>query len=199
MAGLRLTRSRLIIAIRRDLVVAVLSQRRLSIAGSTGSFSRAALLARMAEGRLLSYQTRGRERVGRGPLIICLDASASMTATITGNDLGVSAADPSREAWAKAVTLALVDHAAHTVPPREVIVIRFSTDIDSVHHFPADRRPTVEEILALAEAWQSGGGPRRARARPAPLVDVGHDRPHGTNPATRPGRSPPGRSRSTHA
>ncbi|MEV4116838.1 VWA domain-containing protein [Nonomuraea sp. NPDC049695] len=119
---------------------------------------RAALLARMAEGRLLSYRTRGRKRVGRGPLIICLDASASMAATVTGDDLGVSAAHPSREAWAKAVTLALVDHAAHTIPRREVTVIRFSTDVDTIHHFPADRRPTVEEILALAEAWQAGGG-----------------------------------------
>ncbi|MGH3240068.1 MAG: vWA domain-containing protein, partial [Spirillospora sp.] len=119
---------------------------------------RAVFLARLAEGRLLSYQTRGPERMGRGPLIICLDASPSMWGAVDDDDFGapVDATNPSREAWAKAVALALLDHASTVNPPREVTVLRFSTTLDSTHHFPGGRHPALDDILALANATQSG-------------------------------------------
>lgn len=106
---------------------------------------RPAFLARLAEGRLLSYETRGKAHLGRGPLIICLDASPSMWDTVAGDRAAQgSATDPTREAWAKAVTLALLDHAASAVPPREVTVVRFSVGIDSTHRFPADHPPAPD-------------------------------------------------------
>ncbi|MFD0686021.1 vWA domain-containing protein [Actinomadura fibrosa] len=83
-----------------------------------------------------------------------------MWETVAGHHASqaASAVDPTRETWAKAVTLVLLDHTANAVPPRQVTVVRFSVDIDSTHHFPAGRPPAPDEILALAGAWKAEGG-----------------------------------------
>lgn len=50
---------------------------------------------RLLEGTLLQYELRGNEESGRGPLIVCLDVSSSMSGD--------------KEIWAKAVALTLLD------------------------------------------------------------------------------------------
>jgi uncharacterized protein with von Willebrand factor type A (vWA) domain len=50
---------------------------------------------RLVEGRLLSYELRGTDDRGRGPMIVCLDGSSSMAGD--------------KEIWAKAVALTLLE------------------------------------------------------------------------------------------
>jgi len=50
---------------------------------------------RLVEGQLLQYELRGYEQSGRGPLVVCLDVSSSMSGD--------------KEIWAKAVALTLLD------------------------------------------------------------------------------------------
>lgn len=50
---------------------------------------------RLLEGTLLQYELRGPEQCGRGPLVVCLDVSSSMSGE--------------KEIWAKAVALTLLD------------------------------------------------------------------------------------------
>ncbi len=50
---------------------------------------------RLLEGTLLQYELRGPEHSGRGPLVVCLDVSSSMSGD--------------KEIWAKAVALTLLD------------------------------------------------------------------------------------------
>lgn len=50
---------------------------------------------RLLEGTLLQYELRGPEQLGRGPLVVCLDVSSSMSGE--------------KEIWAKAIALTLLD------------------------------------------------------------------------------------------
>ena len=88
-------------------------------------------LRRLGERQLVQRKWRGDQKVGAGPMVILVDTSWSMLETLNGargGKRGLDAPDPNenptREAWAKAVTLALCDSVK--ADKRKVDVILFS-------------------------------------------------------------------------
>ncbi|AOQ24581.1 Protein ViaA [Moorella thermoacetica] len=98
-------------------------------------------LRRFIEGKLLQYELQGRESLGRGPIIACIDSSGSMQ----GN----------REIWAKAVALALFQVAVKE--KRTFAWINFSTRACSKFQC-ADPRQVNPLQLAEAAVEDCGGG-----------------------------------------
>lgn len=97
----------------------------------------------LANGQLLSRKYEGTEKVGSGPMVICVDVSGSM--------LG---GDPSGEAWAKAVTIALLDQARHG--KRDAHVILFDDGISGEYAFPSGADP-LANLIAMTECMTGGG------------------------------------------
>jgi uncharacterized protein with von Willebrand factor type A (vWA) domain len=120
-------------------------------------------LRRFSEGALLQYELSGRETLGRGPLIVCLDSSQSMAGD--------------REAWAKAVALGLLEIArrerrdfglVHFGSKRECEVFRFERgaapprDVLDAFAFSFRGGTDFERPLSEALALIEGGGLSRA-------------------------------------
>jgi uncharacterized protein with von Willebrand factor type A (vWA) domain len=102
---------------------------------------------RYAEKRLMQLDLVGRERQGRGPIIVALDSSASMC-----DRLGRG---PSKDAWAKAVTLALLTVARKQ--KRDVAVVHFSgVGQVKVHEF-ARGESSPAQLIAMAEFFYGSG------------------------------------------
>ncbi|QES34335.1 hypothetical protein DEJ48_13840 [Streptomyces venezuelae] len=109
---------------------------------------RAVFAARYAAGQLMLYDSEGEQPTGRGAVIACVDTSHSMYAEGPG---GVT-----REAWAKACALALLDQARHG--GRDFVGILFAAaDKLQVFRFPADEAADVERVLDFAETFLGGG------------------------------------------
>ncbi|MFC3236171.1 VWA domain-containing protein [Streptomyces nitrosporeus] len=109
---------------------------------------RAVFAARYAAGELMLYDSQGEQDTGRGAVIACVDTSHSMYAAGPG---GVT-----REAWAKACALALLDQARHT--GRDFVGILFSAaDRIQVFRFPAGRPAGTDRVLDFAETFLGGG------------------------------------------
>lgn len=109
---------------------------------------RSVFAARFAESRLMLYDSRGEETTGKGAIIACVDCSYSMEESGPG---GVT-----REAWAKACALALLDQARQS--RRDFVGILFSSD-DSVKvcRFPASGPTGIADVLDFAEHFFGGG------------------------------------------
>lgn len=104
-------------------------------------------LSRLASGSMLSFKFGGKERVGRGAMIVCVDNSSSMLATDSTN--------LTREAWAKACALALLDGARQS--GRDFVGINFSSRTQlSVYRFPKGTND-LTTALAFCEEFFSGG------------------------------------------
>ncbi|MGW8989679.1 VWA domain-containing protein [Streptomyces zhihengii] len=109
---------------------------------------RAVFAARYAAGELMLYDSRGERNSGKGAVIACVDTSHSMYIEGPG---GIT-----REAWAKACALALLDQARHA--GRDFVGILFSAaDRVRVFRFPAGREAGVEPVLDFAETFLGGG------------------------------------------
>ncbi|WP_206305897.1 VWA domain-containing protein [Streptomyces sp. RFCAC02] len=109
---------------------------------------RAVFAARYAAGELMLYDNRGEQAAGRGAIVACVDTSHSMYEAGPG---GVT-----REAWAKACALALLDQARRA--GRDFAGILFSSDDRlRVFRFPADRPTGTTEVLDFAECFLGGG------------------------------------------
>ncbi|MGP4046046.1 VWA domain-containing protein [Streptomyces sp. 2A115] len=109
---------------------------------------RAVFAARYAAGELMLYDSQGEQTTGRGAIIACVDTSHSMYEAGPG---GVT-----REAWAKACALALLDQARHA--GRDFVGILFSAaDKIQVFRFPADQPAGTARILDFAETFLGGG------------------------------------------
>ncbi|MFE7135224.1 VWA domain-containing protein, partial [Streptomyces sp. NPDC057638] len=109
---------------------------------------RAVFAARYAAGELMLYDSQGERPTGRGAIIACVDTSHSMYAAGPG---GVT-----REAWAKACALALLDQAREA--RRDFVGILFSSaDRLRVFRFPADRPAAIAQVLDFAEFFLGGG------------------------------------------
>lgn len=109
---------------------------------------RAVFAARYAAGELMLYDSQGEQTTGKGAIIACVDTSHSMYAEGPG---GVT-----REAWAKACALALLDQARHA--KRDFVGILFSAaDKLQVFRFPADRPADIDRTLDFAETFLGGG------------------------------------------
>jgi uncharacterized protein with von Willebrand factor type A (vWA) domain len=103
------------------------------------------LLRRLLEGSAGVYSLRGLDRQGKGPVVVCLDTSSSMTGE--------------KELWSKAVVLTLLHLARRRRRPFEVIA--FSGAEAPLVHFPLLARggavPDPGTVLALAEHFPGGG------------------------------------------
>jgi uncharacterized protein with von Willebrand factor type A (vWA) domain len=109
---------------------------------------RAVFAARYAAGELMLYDSQGEQPTGRGAVIACVDTSHSMYEAGPG---GIT-----REAWAKACALALLDQAHET--GRDFVGILFAAaDKLQVFRFPAGRPADVSEVLDFAESFLGGG------------------------------------------
>ena len=100
---------------------------------------------RLIEGRLLGYHLRGLDERGRGPLIVCLDGSGSMSGD--------------KEIWAKAVALTLLE-----IARRQRRLFRFigfssaDTPLYTLDLNPRDHhRVHTERAFDLAEYFPGGG------------------------------------------
>lgn len=106
-------------------------------------------LRRLLEEQLLEYDLRGDDRHGRGPVVVCLDGSGSMSGP--------------RELWAKAVALALLDLARRQ--GRKARAIVFSGPETPLAEFELTcrgrlhgRRPVdLDAVVRLAECFPGGG------------------------------------------
>ncbi|KAA9380143.1 VWA domain-containing protein [Microbispora cellulosiformans] len=107
---------------------------------------RADFAVRLAEGRLLTYETRGDAPAGKGAIIALVDTSTSMD----HEEGGIT-----REAWAKAAALSLLDQARSE--GRDFVGILFSgPGSQRVFHFPKGRGP-IADVLEFGETFLRGG------------------------------------------
>lgn len=99
------------------------------------------------EGQLLSRKYIGVEQVGMGAIIACVDTSDSMNASDAN---GIT-----RDAWAKAMTLALLDQAKRS--RRDFVAILFSDRGEQRKwEFPKGQGK-IEDVVAMAEFMYAGG------------------------------------------
>jgi uncharacterized protein with von Willebrand factor type A (vWA) domain len=109
---------------------------------------RAVFAVRYAAGELMLYDSQGEQATGQGAIIACVDTSHSMYEAGPG---GIT-----REAWAKACALALLDQARHA--GRDFVGILFSAaDKLQVFRFPADEPAGIGRTLDFAETFLGGG------------------------------------------
>ena len=99
--------------------------------------------------RLLTYEMKGRETFGRGPIIILIDNSGSMAAGVGG----ITA-----EMWAKAMGLAMAEIALKD--KRDIEFINFSSRGQTSKHVVPHTLPPAERVRKLIEAAEEfyGGG-----------------------------------------
>ena len=105
-------------------------------------------MRRLVEGDLAAYDLRGSDRHGRGPLVICVDGSGSMSGE--------------RELWSKGLTLALLEIVRRQ--KRRARALVFSGAEAPLHDFELtatarSQRGQVDlaKVVALAECFPGGG------------------------------------------
>jgi uncharacterized protein with von Willebrand factor type A (vWA) domain len=91
------------------------------------------------EKSLLQYKLRGKERKGRGPLVVCIDESGSMSG--------------SRDVWAKAVSLALLQIAQQQ--NRKYAMIHFDSRVTRIDRF--DKKAEFADIMDAVCHFTNGG------------------------------------------
>lgn len=100
-----------------------------------------------AESKLLQYDIEGKEKQGQGPIIVALDSSGSMDAVEQG---GIT-----KEAWSKAVTLAIL--AIAKLQKRDMIVLHFSSRSQMrSFSFPKGQADYMQ-LLSCTEHFYGGG------------------------------------------
>lgn len=109
---------------------------------------RAVFAARYAAEELMLYDSQGEQSTGQGAIIACVDTSHSM---YEGGPGGVT-----REAWAKACALALLDQ-AHRAGRDFVGILFSSADQIRVCRFPADEAAGIARVVDFAETFLGGG------------------------------------------
>lgn len=112
--------------------------------------TRLEFLQALSEGQLLSKAYHGTEKVGQGSIIALVDNSGSMTAAAGNGQSNIS-----REAFAKAFALALLDQAR--AANRDFVGINFSSRNQiSVFRFPKGKS-SIAEVLRFVEEFYGGG------------------------------------------
>jgi len=93
------------------------------------------------EGKLLTYNLKGNEDLGKGPIIACMDISGSM--------------DGQREEWAKAVILALM-HLAEK-QKRAFGFIAFESSVRVRKFWPKAAPASIQDKMDIASVVTNGG------------------------------------------
>ncbi|KAB2952155.1 VWA domain-containing protein [Heliorestis acidaminivorans] len=105
-------------------------------------------LRRYSEGNLMQRKLEGKEKEGRGPIVVCLDSSSSMKQE-TGNGA-------TREEWSKAITLALFDIARRQ--GRAFAAVHFANEHKIKSYlFPKPKKAKPEELLDMITLFLRGG------------------------------------------
>lgn len=113
---------------------------------------------RWAQHELLTTKIRGPENLGQGPIIVVCDESSSM-------GMPLDAQGNTREAWSKAVSLALCDQARRG--KRDFTYIGFASESQVWRiDFPGGVTP-IEKVIEFTEHFYSGG-----TAYERPLTDA---------------------------
>jgi uncharacterized protein with von Willebrand factor type A (vWA) domain len=99
----------------------------------------------LIEGKTLEYHISGKQKKGKGPVIICMDSSGSM--------------DGVPEIWAKSVALVLLEIAREQ--KRDFYAIHFSSGYRGhdlhTNEFLKDEPFEIEKLIDMAEYFESGG------------------------------------------
>jgi uncharacterized protein with von Willebrand factor type A (vWA) domain len=93
------------------------------------------------EKSLLSYELKGMEKEGKGPIIIAVDNSGSMS----GN----------REIWSKAIALTLLDIAIKQ--KRNFVLYHFNTRVTFTYEKIKNDSVDIENLFSAMEHFSSGG------------------------------------------
>ncbi|MGZ4745657.1 MAG: VWA domain-containing protein [Oryzihumus sp.] len=101
----------------------------------------------LANRRMLSRKYRGKEKLGKGSIIAVVDCSGSMGASMGGK--------MTREAWAKAICLSLLDNASRQ--GRDMEVILFSSSSQQVRFSFPNGRSNIETVIDMTEHFFGGG------------------------------------------
>ena len=109
------------------------------------------------EGKLLQYELKGREKEGRGPLVVCLDSSGSMAE---------GRRPYTKEVWAKAVLLALFWIAARQKRAFACVHFGSRTEI-KMFEFPDPRSARPADVAEMAAFFFGGGTDFEAPLRKA--------------------------------
>jgi uncharacterized protein with von Willebrand factor type A (vWA) domain len=97
-------------------------------------------LRRFAEQDLAQFKTRADEKIGRGPIVMCLDESASMSGF--------------PEVWSKALVLTMLSIACDE--NREFALIPFGSP-GQARVWRWTKRPSMDDLLAALEFFYNGG------------------------------------------
>lgn len=121
---------------------------------------------RWANHELLEYDLRGKEKLGQGPVIVVVDESGSMSCE--------DVAGGSREAWSKALALALCDQARQK--NRDFHYIGFSSSRQQwLQSFPGGKT-TIQGVLTMTEHFWGGGTHYESPLRQAlELIELAYD------------------------
>ena len=113
------------------------------LAGLRNPILKKDFMRKFTEGQLLQYQLRGKENVGKGPIICCVDSSGSMNGD--------------RELWAKATALALLEIAQ--MQKRSFALIFFGSDTEPLEIIEIHKgeQNVLEKVIRIAEYWLGGG------------------------------------------
>lgn len=105
------------------------------------------MLLRWTEHQLNTYDVRGKENLGQGPIICVVDESGSMgCADVAGG---------TREAWSKALSLAMLDQARRR--KRDFYYLGFgSSNEQHLVHFPAGESD-INKVIQMTEHFFCGG------------------------------------------
>lgn len=96
------------------------------------------------EKKLIEYEMKGKEKVGKGPIVACIDNSGSMKGD--------------NEIWSKALALALLDIAMSNKQNMYVIHFGNSNEIQTFEFKPNDDTMSrIERIKEMAEFFFGGG------------------------------------------
>lgn len=103
---------------------------------------------RFVKNELLTWDKKGPERAGQGPILVLCDESGSMGAQL-------DAEGNTREAWSKAVTLALIDQARRE--KRDFTYIGFASHREMWEQAFPQGQQDLESVIALTEHFFAGG------------------------------------------
>jgi uncharacterized protein with von Willebrand factor type A (vWA) domain len=106
--------------------------------------ARAEFKRKFVEGKLMQYELKGTEKQGKGPIVVCVDNSGSMSGD--------------RETWSKAVALALLEIA--TMHKREFACIHFGGPLDALEIIEIEpgEKDILSKAVKVAEFFLNAGG-----------------------------------------
>ncbi len=99
---------------------------------------------KFVERQLPQYALTGKENVGRGPIVVMLDGSGSMTSSFN---------QQTREVWSKAAMLGLMSVATHQ--KRDLVVVQFS-DATKTWRFPKGQASHADMIACIQFFFDGG-------------------------------------------